>query len=746
MDRVSEQISKANASSQGRTDANLANDSNHLGGIPAEDYATKKYVQDYHDGKESDLKGYIDRQDQSVLEEAKEYTNSQIRNQDFSGFAKVTDVQALDKKLSGELEEGLTAQKNYTDQKTNQIVADVNANFDDVNGAISKLNGNMDNLFQSVSSGKSQIAGAITDKGVTTSASDSFSTMATNIRAIQSGGGEIDPNFVNTSDGNATENDIRLGKIAYAKGQKIYGSLVAGDTDTDDATATANDIRSGKTAYVKGQKIYGNLEISKESEYEINPDNPYPEKAEVELVYGEKEGEIEMKTIPHIQISPYNLYDISSDKRLLIYYDEEDGKIKSLFKGINQFGEEAYVKKVNELGQTVSPEYTFEDLGITGVESYELCRIKFSIMNDNEERSGYECIVAFLFVKTIETVEAESAYKAFLYRVKTTDGKMTSENEKHTVTSQGSTYDMVFFNRWIICSEAKNTLAYLEGYTYMIWSPFSKKLGIVTEGGTTRGAYSAKKLYEISDSIFDTDTENYEAAITEEDFVRYRSGDYSLQNVYFRANDRIVLCVYTRSQNANVYFNNSVQIRNENFTLIDTTGYTTNDPAPVDFTNDGLYMTANNGNIYSSIINYDTGEIEFNLYYEGILASDLSNEIRKAYFSRDNKFLIVQNRYRSYLLSVDFVNNKYTKLYEWDYGYLTIKNMSDFRTFEIPDDKLFIETIIDGQVLIGLKYDGKMFYNNIFNAGRYTAKQEDVLKGKTFIGFKGMPETGTMEV
>lgn len=267
MDRVSEQISKANASSQGRTDANLANDSNHLGGIAAEDYATKKYVQDYHDGKESDLKGYIDRQDQSVLEEAKEYANSQIRNQDFSGFAKVTDVQALDKKLSGELEEGLTAQKNYTDEKTQAIVDDVNANFDDVNGAISKLNGNMDNLFQSVSSGKSQIAGAITDKGVTTSANDSFSTMATNIRAISSGGGEIDPNFVNTSDGNATENDIRLGKIAYAKGQKIYGSLVPEGVDTDDATAVASDILLGKTAYVKGQKVHGTLIAEPEDGY-----------------------------------------------------------------------------------------------------------------------------------------------------------------------------------------------------------------------------------------------------------------------------------------------------------------------------------------------------------------------------------------------------------------------------------------------------------------------------------------------
>lgn len=189
MSKVSEQWSKANARSQGRTDANLSNDSEHLGGIPAEDYATKEYVQEYHNTKEGSLKDYVDRQDQSILNEAKEYTNSQIRNQDFSSFAKLTDVQALDKKLSEDIEAGDNAQKAYTDQKTNAIVEDVNANFQDVENSINTLNGTVNELFQSVSSGKGVVAEAITDKGVPTSANDSFNTMATNIRAIPTSGG-----------------------------------------------------------------------------------------------------------------------------------------------------------------------------------------------------------------------------------------------------------------------------------------------------------------------------------------------------------------------------------------------------------------------------------------------------------------------------------------------------------------------------------------------------------------------------
>ena len=48
MSKSYEEISKANANSAGKTDANLANDSNHLGGIPAEEYATEEWVKQYH--------------------------------------------------------------------------------------------------------------------------------------------------------------------------------------------------------------------------------------------------------------------------------------------------------------------------------------------------------------------------------------------------------------------------------------------------------------------------------------------------------------------------------------------------------------------------------------------------------------------------------------------------------------------------------------------------------------------------
>ena len=256
MARIFEEISRANANSAGKTDANLSQDSNNLGGIPADDYATKKYVQKYHDDKEAKQKEYIDKQDENILEAAKEYTNTQIRNQDFSNFAELNDLDVLNKNLTGQLQNCQKECANNLKTTTDKIVKDVNDNFNDVNTAIDNLNKGQTDLFQSVSNGKRKVAEAITDKGVTTSATDTFDTMAGNVRKIQTGG-EIDPNFVNTSDGTATDADILLGKTAYVKGEKIYGNHVCSGIDTSDATAMPSDILTGKTAYARGHEIIG---------------------------------------------------------------------------------------------------------------------------------------------------------------------------------------------------------------------------------------------------------------------------------------------------------------------------------------------------------------------------------------------------------------------------------------------------------------------------------------------------------
>lgn len=66
----------------------------------------------------------------------------------------------------------------------NIIIKDTDNNF-----TATHVEGALKELFQSASNGKTLIANAITGKGVATNASDSFQTMATNIKNISSGSG-----------------------------------------------------------------------------------------------------------------------------------------------------------------------------------------------------------------------------------------------------------------------------------------------------------------------------------------------------------------------------------------------------------------------------------------------------------------------------------------------------------------------------------------------------------------------------
>lgn len=98
------------------------------------------------------------------------------------------------------------------------------------------VDGKYDELFQSVSNGKNTVANAITDKGVATSATDTFATMANNIALIETG--------IDTSDANATASTLLSGYVAYAKDVKITGAMANKANSNTSATSSLDGTNS----------------------------------------------------------------------------------------------------------------------------------------------------------------------------------------------------------------------------------------------------------------------------------------------------------------------------------------------------------------------------------------------------------------------------------------------------------------------------------------------------------------------
>lgn len=86
------------------------------------------------------------------------------------------------------------------------------------------LKSEIDSCFQSVSSGKAQIASAITGKGVSTSSSASFSTMASNIGKIKSGASYVDIVPGTANERSATSSGTNIGSYDILVGVDVYSS------------------------------------------------------------------------------------------------------------------------------------------------------------------------------------------------------------------------------------------------------------------------------------------------------------------------------------------------------------------------------------------------------------------------------------------------------------------------------------------------------------------------------------------
>lgn len=99
----------------------------------------------------------------------------------------------------------------------------------------------IDEVFQSVSDGKVLLADAITDKGVPTSATDTFTTMATNISNIPSGGSSLDDMLT----------ALGFTKIEHATYTVVHGTITNNSGTQINGYANMNMLRIDVNANVK---------------------------------------------------------------------------------------------------------------------------------------------------------------------------------------------------------------------------------------------------------------------------------------------------------------------------------------------------------------------------------------------------------------------------------------------------------------------------------------------------------------
>lgn len=113
----------------------------------------------------------------------------------------------------------------------------------------------IDEVFQSVSDGKELIADAITDKGIATSATDTFETMATNISSIPVGGGDIDDML----------SALGFTKIEHASYTVVHGTITNNSGNQINGYSNKNMLRIDVNANVNRV-----VAIVKADDYVIN--------------------------------------------------------------------------------------------------------------------------------------------------------------------------------------------------------------------------------------------------------------------------------------------------------------------------------------------------------------------------------------------------------------------------------------------------------------------------------------------
>lgn len=235
--------------------------------------------------------------------------------------------------------------------------------------------------------------------------------------------------------------------------------------------------------------------------------------------------------------------------------------------------------------------------------------------------------------------------------------------------------------------------------------------------------------------------------------LKIRGGSSYIVRAQFINNSRVIVLTANSDTNANARWEKIYIIDETGSIVLKETGIT----HLTVFTENALYAV-DQTKFYNVIINYETGYVS--MEETGLELSTGSIYGQEYMFDSTCKYLLYvmdtgyfTENIKIYELSGFEETAEITCLKNIDYDaadnyFIKLRALPDYRTFVNPENG---KTVLyngesDEKKLIGLNYNGQMFYSNIYDPEVLTAKQEDVKKDKTFIGYAGIPETGTMEV
>ena len=488
----------------------------------------------------------------------------------------------------------------------------------------------------------------------------------------------------------------------------------------------------GKTAYANGQKLYGNYNVIGKpgSTTDYNPDSPYPQTVTGYYVYGEDPDTIEIDdfNFPEAQYGLYK-YDFSSDGNLLVAVNANAKKISTYKK----LSDGSYGKAYNQDGELLTPEYTFEELGINTSSGHTFADIKLSKMNSDSNVSGYECKLAILLAKSTSSYPDEPLLKCYIYKISTKSGTIQTTNGSFQAGASGNEETYTQYNKWIIDATLTNRKSCGINGSKIIWSPYDDSTLIITEGDSSSSSVNGTAaVYQIDSAL--PGSEDYSSSVHLRDKlwsinpyrIRFLNGNQIIQCGY----DNI--CIYS-----NEYFNGRHQISlGENYIFSQDCSL-------------AIKYNETEQKLYGVNISYSDSTAIFT-EIKNLTCNDCSvdSPLRYEISAGDNYIAVSMNNSEAEIWSIDWENGVVQKMYSTDAsdsGDFGIIMTTDKKTFYLKDSPIItrVKTVPDTTNIIGINYNGVMYYKTIIKIGQCTALPSDVTSGKTFIGFQGTIQTGT---